>query len=103
MKLWKVWNFNNEYPKSNIDGTIDWKIKWPLEHNGNYISINGRILYFIEKYNKNKDNYDLNCYYIDIKEKKVKTIIINRDLLRKTLKDYYDDESVNEYFTFLDY
>lgn len=30
MNLWKNWNIKNEYPKSNPDGSIDWKIKWPL-------------------------------------------------------------------------
>lgn len=102
MKLWTTFNSKNEYPKSNPDGTIDWKIKWPMEHNGNYIDVNGRILYFIEKYNKIKHDYDLNCYYINIKEKKVQITTINRDLLRKTLKDYYDEKSVKEYMSFFD-
>ena len=103
MKLWDIWNFKNEHPKPNLDGSIDWKIKWPLRHNGNYISINGKILYFIEKYNKKKDNYDIICYYIDINEKNIKTVIINRSILKRTLEDYYDQESVDEYFTFLEY
>lgn len=63
----------------------------------------GKILYFIEKYNKKKDNYDINCYYIDINEKNIKTVIINRSILKRTLEDYYDQESVDEYFTFLEY
>jgi hypothetical protein len=100
MKLWKYFNIKNEMPKSNNDGTIDWKIKWPLENNGNYVFVNGKILYFIERYNRIKDDYDINCYYIDINEKKVKSIIINRNLLKKTLEDHYDKESVNEYFTY---
>lgn len=103
MKIWKFFNIKNEYPISNSDGSIDWKIKWPIKSNGSYINVNGRILYFIEKYNSKKDDYDINCYYIDIIEKKVKTITINRNILRKTLEDHYDEESVNEYFTFFNY
>lgn len=49
-----------------------------MEHNGNYIDVNGKILYFIEKYNNKKNNYDINCYYIDLNEKKVKIVTINR-------------------------
>lgn len=25
MKLWDIWNFKNEHPKPNLDGSIDWK------------------------------------------------------------------------------